>query len=145
MGTPLKEKLFTAASANAGLQALLGTSPFQWGDTQLEQSWNLSTLGAVLAYQISDPRTYETRGQMSTSWVRMQFTVYGNGRDSVNASAIVAALLTFLCGFFAYSAGSNATQAANQIVGDRDGGIAETQPMTYLRIVDAMILNDESL
>jgi hypothetical protein len=145
MGTPLKEKLFMAASANAGLQALLGTNPFQWADQQLEQAWNLSTLGAITVFLVSNPRSYEVRGQMATSWNRVQFTVYGYGRDSTNASAIVAALIEFLWSFFAYQAGSTATQAANQILSDRDGGIAETQPMTYMRFVDAMILNDESI
>ena len=142
MGTPLKIKLFNAAASNAGLQALLGTSPFRWYDTQLPQT---ATFPCVVVFQVSDPRNYEVRGQMSTSWSRLQFTVFGTGNDSTNASAVVDALLAFLRGFFAYNAGANATQAANNVVSDRDGGIAQTQPLTYQRFVDAMILNDESL
>lgn len=141
MPTPLKVKLFNAASANAGLQALLGASPFRWYDTQLPQT---AAFPAVVVFQVSDPRDYEVRGQMSTSWNRIQFTVYGTGNDSTEASAVVAALLNFLRGFFAYSAGSTATQSANKVVSDRDGGIAQTQPLTYQRFVDVMILNDES-
>ena len=142
MGTPLKVKLFNAASANAGLQALLGTSPFRWYDTQLPQT---ATFPCVVAFLVSDPRDYEARGQMSTSWNRVQLTVFGTGNDSTEASAVVAAVLTFVRGFFAYNAGASATQSANKVVSDRDGGIAETQPLTYQRFLDVMFLNDESL
>jgi hypothetical protein len=134
----LKAKLFTAASANAGLQALLGTNPFRWYDSQLNQS---SAFPAVVVFIVSNPRDYVITGQMSTSWARVQFTVYGTGNDSQNADAVVNALQAFLLGFNAY--GLNPPANANTIVGDRDFGIAATQPLTYQRVLDVMILNDE--
>jgi|ERR1700723_154054 len=137
----LKAKLFSAASVNPGLQALLGTSPFRWYDTQLPQT---ATFPAVVVFQVSNPRDYVVGGRMSTSWNRIQFTVYGTGNDSQNASAVVSALEDFLAGFSAYSV-SQFPSNANRIVSDRDGGVAQTQPLTYQRFVDAIILNDEAI
>ena len=135
----LKAKLFAAAKVNAGLTALLGTTPFRWFDTQLPQQ---AAFPAVVVYNVSNPRDYVLTGQMSTSKTRVQFTVYGTGNDSQNADAVVSALQAFLLGFNAYGL-PNLPANDNQIVGDRDGGIAATQPLTYQRFVDVMILNDE--
>jgi hypothetical protein len=138
----LKEKLFAAASATPALQALLGSDPFQWADEQLVQGWDLGTFGAVVAYQISAPRDYATTGRFSTYRVRMQFTVYGTGNDSENASAIVSALEDFFATFKAIE--PSLTVYPNRILGDRDGGVAQTQPLTYTRTLDVSILNDEN-
>jgi hypothetical protein len=50
----LKAKLFTQASANAGLIALLGASPFRWFDQQLPQN---AAFPCIVAQQISNPAT----------------------------------------------------------------------------------------
>lgn len=139
MPSSLKAKLFAAAKIDAGLQALLGTNPFRWYDTQLNQQ---ATFPAIVVFIVDNPREYVTTGQMSTSKTRVQFTIYGTGNDSQEADAVVNALQAFLLGFNAYSSRSLPAND-NQIVGDRDGGIADTQPLTYQRFVDAMILNDE--
>src|ERR1017187_4341686 len=101
--TSLKAKLFAQASVNAGLQALLGTSPFRWYDSQLNQS---SVFPAVVVLIVSNPPEYVMGGRLSTSWARVQFTVYGTGSDSQNASAVVNALQDFLAVFNAYSSRS---------------------------------------
>lgn len=136
----LKAKLFAAASANTELQALLGTSPFRWYDTQLVQS---TAFPAVVVFIVSNPPDYVVTGRMSTSWARVQLTVYGTGNDSENASAVVAALKDFLATFNAIGV-DNLPVYPNRIVNDRDGGIAQTQPLTYTRTLDVMILNDEN-
>ncbi len=141
MPSSLKAKLYAAASVDAGLQALLGTAPFRWFDTQLPQT---AAFPAIVVFIVSDPRTYVLNGQMSTRFVRVQFSVYGTGNDSENASAVVNALASFLRGFNAYGV-PNLPANANTIVGDRDGGIAATQPLTYQRFVDAMVFNDEKV
>lgn len=137
----LKAKLFAAASANAGLQALLGTNPFRWHDTQLPQQ---DAFPAVVVLIVSNPADYVFTGRTPTSWSRVQFTVYGTGNDSENASLVVNALQDFLVTFNAYSPRTLPANA-NRIVNDKDGGIADTQPLTYQRFVDVMILNDETL
>lgn len=137
----LKAKLFTQASVFPALTALLGTNPFRWFDEQLPQS---ATFPAIVVFLIDDPSDYVIGGEMSTSWQMLQFTVYGTGNDSVNASLVVAALKSFLRVFNAYS--SRPLPAyANRVTGNRDGGIADTQPLTYQRFVTAKILNDENM
>jgi hypothetical protein len=137
----LKVKLYSAASVNAGLQALLGTSPFNWYDEQLPQNV-AEAFPAITVLIVSDPRRYVMTGRLATSWSRVQFTIYGAGSDSANADAVAEALANFLDGFNA--AGKSGLPAnANYIVGDRDGGIAQTDPITYLRLIDALVYNNE--
>lgn len=136
----LKAKLFAAASDSPALQALLGTDPFRWYDTQLPQQ---AAFPAVVANQVSAPRDYALGGRMSTYWARIQLTVYGTGNDSENASAVVAAITGFLQTFNAIGV-PNLPAYPNRVLNDRDGGIAQTQPLTYQRFLDVSILNDES-
>ena len=139
----LKAKLYTAASANAGLTALLGTPP-SWFDTQLPQQPSPPpTFPAVVVYIVSAPKTYVLGGRLSTYFARVQFTIYGTGNDSQNASAVVAALEDFLATFNPIGV-SGLPVYPNTIVSDRDGGIAQTQPLTYQRFLDVMIFNDEN-
>lgn len=147
MATSLKAKLFAAASAHAGLVALLkdGAHPFRWFDTQLPQNWPKGSVlfPAVVVMLISNPRTYAVTGKLPTSFNRIQFTVYGTGNDSQNAETVVNAIDDFLQGFS--GSGLSVPAYPNYIVGDRDGGIAQTNPLTYMRIVDANIFDNESV
>ena len=95
-------------------------------------------------FQVSNPRVYVATGRMATSFVRVQFTVYGTGNDSTNADAVAEALASFLDNFNAAGL-PNSPANANDIVGDRDMGIAQTQPLTYMRVIDAMIFNSEAV
>lgn len=144
MSTSLKARLYTAALLDAGLLALLATgSPavMRWYDQQLPQG---ATFPAIVVQQISNPRDYATTGRMPTGFTRMQFRVFGTGNDSQGANAVVDALANFLDGF-AGSGIAGLAQYSNLIVADRDAGIANTQPLTYQRIVDAMIFSNDNL
>lgn len=127
----LKAQLYTAAAANSGLTALLGTPP-RWFDEQLEQG---STFPAVTVTMISNPQDYSLLGPLATSWVRVQFSIYGAGNDSENANAVADALFSFIQTFDALGL-PNSPSRPNYVVGDRDFGIAQTNPLTYMRIVD---------
>ena len=136
--TSLKAKLFAAALLNPSLVYLIGGgSPLllNWYDQQLPQ---YATFPAVVVQQISDPQMYATSGRIPTSWARMQFTVYGTGTDSQNANAIVAALTSFLDTFNGDGV-TGRSQSPNYVVGDRDMGVAQTQPLTYMRVLDTRI------
>jgi hypothetical protein len=140
MYSSLKAKLFAAALLNPALVYLLGSgSPLvlRWFDVQLPQSAGTG-FPAVVVQQISDPQMYVGSGRLPTSWARIQFTVYGSGGDSQNADAIVQALAAFLDTFNADGIAARPA-SPNYIVGDRDMGIAATQPLTYMRVVDARI------
>lgn len=146
MSASLKAKLYADAKNFLPL-ALLLTPPagmFQWFDQQLAQNSNHS-YGSVAVQQISNPQDYAVSGRLPTSFSRMQFTVYGVGNDSENADQIVEALTNFLDQWARGSGIDGLSQYSNRVVGDRDMGIAETNPLTYMRIVDVMILNNSNV
>jgi hypothetical protein len=137
--TSLKAKLFAAALQNAGLVYYLGGgSPLllRWFDDQLPQY--SPKFPAVVVKQITNPQMYATSGRLPTAWARMQFDVYGSGTDSQNADAVVQALTAFLDTFNGDGI-TGRTQSPNYVISDRDDGIAQTQPLTYKRIVDVRI------
>ncbi len=142
MPTSLKARLYFAATQDAGLSALLLTgSPgiFNWYDQQLSQS---ATFPAIVVKQVSNPQGYAVNRRMATSFARMQFEVYGTGNDSQNADDVASALTSFLDGF----AGGGITglsQQSNMIVGDRDFGIQNTNPLTYMRVLDVQIFSND--
>ncbi len=137
MATSIKERLYAAASVDAGLLALLG-NPIQWGDIQAKQNWDLTTKSAVTVQLISNPSNYQLPGRMLSSTCRMQFTIFGHGSNSQNAEAVAVALYNF----FGNLAGNGLGVLG--IPNDRDGGIADTQPLTYMRMIDCFLFNDES-
>lgn len=142
MASSLKSKLFAAAVLDAGLFALLGSAAgFRWYDTQLKQG---TTFPAITVREISNPEDYVVTGRLPTSWARYQFTIYGTGNDSENANTVRNALATFLDTFNAIGIAGLVTYP-NLIVGDRDGGIAQTQPLTYQRFVDVRIFSNSLL
>lgn len=142
MANSIKAKLFAGASSYAPLTALLTASVFQWGDQQLSQNFNLKTHGAVVVQQISNPQSYTVAGRLPTSFSRVQFTIYGIGNDSQNADAIADALISFLDQWDGGSGIPGLSQYSNLVVGDRDFGVAQTNPMTYTRILDVQIFNN---
>lgn len=145
MSTSLKARLYSAAKVDAGLSALLASgspSVFRFYDTQLPQA---TTFPAILVQMISNPRTYAVSGRMPTDFSRMQFNVFGTGTDSEEADRVVTALAKFLDGFSGGSGIAGLSQYSNLIVADRDAGVAQTQPLTYQRIVDAMIFSNDFL
>ncbi len=139
----LKAKLFTSASADAGLRGLLLNGPtFQWGDVQLPQQWDLANHSAVTVFLVSNPKDYTAAGPMFTSWTRVQFTIFGHGNDSENANAVADALFAWLRTIATLTLDGTPN---NYVVADRDFGIAHTQPLTYQRIIDVQMLVDESI
>lgn len=153
MATTLKAKLFAQASAYAPLQALLGAPPdiFRWFDSTLDQDALTTGKSAVVVTQVSRKPVFANLGQLPTDWARMQFTIFGavtdpnGGADSQSCDAVVGALQQFLPTFNAtgITSGGNAIPSF-VLMSDRDMGLAETQPRTYQRIVDAMIWSDNN-
>jgi hypothetical protein len=140
MYTSLKAKLFAAALLNPQLVYLLGSgSPLllRWFDQQLPQAAGTG-FPAIVVRQISNPQVYINAARMPTSWARMQFDIYGTGTDSVNADTLVQALASFLDTFNGDGV-TGRPQSPNYIIADKDAGIADTQPLTYKRIVEARI------
>ena len=135
----LEVKLRTVAAADSALTALLGTSPFRWYDTQLDQG---SAMPAVVVLRVTYPRNYALNARMTTGQARMQFTIWGATGEQ--ARSVEAALLTFLDGFDAIGK-ANLSQYPNRVVMSRAGLYAQTQPARYLVIDDVMVWNDEAV
>lgn len=134
--TPLEVKLFAAALANPGLQAVLGTSPFRWYSTQLTAG---SAYPAIVAHQVSGAPLYTLPGRNPMGRYRVQFTIWeGYVPDTTNA--VLDALRSFMDSFSAITSGF----PANVMVNQTDGLWAETQPGVFQTILDYFVWNNDT-
>jgi hypothetical protein len=134
----LKARIWTDASQYTALTALIGTSPFRLFDQRLPQG---VAFPAVVMESVANPHAYVAGGQMPTSFTRIQFRIYGTGNDSENAALVGDTLIAFFSTFD--GPGTGAPTLPNYVVGDRDMGIAQTDPMTYMRLIDMRIFSNE--
>lgn len=135
----LEARLLTAAAANAGLAALLGSSPFRWYDTRLAQG---TAYPAVTVQLVSGNKTYAFEGRLSTGWSRYQFTIWDT--DPERARSVESALVTFLDTFNGPGT-AGLQQYPNYVVLQRQGMFAEIEPPVFQRINDAMIFSNDTL
>ena len=144
MSTPLQARMRTAAAANAGLSALLGSNPFRWFDNQLPQG---QTLPAVVVQQISGSPTYVVTGRLHTGWSRYQFLIWGGQFDAGDTARmnVEAALMSFLDGWSGAIGITGLVQYPSYVVGQRDSLFPQTDGPIYQRIVDAMIFSNDSI
>ena len=139
MATTLLAKLRTAAALDATLGPLLGPTPFRWYDQQLNEG---TSFPAVAAFVVSTVPQYATNARCITARYRVQFNVFDPNPQK--ARQVATAIAAFLDSFNAFSSGSPVTQQPNQVVNQRDGGVAQTQPLTAMQIIDAHIWNNET-
>lgn len=137
--TDLKSLLRTQASAFGGLTALLGTTPFRWWDTTLQQG---SAYPAIVVTMVSNPRNYVLMGRLPTGWSRVQFTIWDT--DTLRASTVENALLAFFDVFNAVGP-ANLPSYPVEVVNDRETTVPEPEPKRFLRILDAMIFSNDNL
>lgn len=142
MATTLEVKLYNAAIATPALTALLGSSPFNWFDTQLDQA-RPTLYPAVSVQLISAVNQYSVNARLGMSLNRVQFTVWDTNAE--RARSVESAILSFLDTFNAYNAGDSDPIQRNQVVMRRQGGQPMTDPMTFFRSIDAMIWNNETI
>lgn len=144
MSTPVKDRMRTAAMADATLAALLGSTPFRWYDDQLVQGSNFP---AVVAMQVSGNKTYTNAGRLPTGWSRFSFTIWG-GYSSYGAEqreAVGAALTAFLDSWNGGTGIAGNAQYPNLCVLERDAIFASTQTPVYQKIMDFMIFSNDTL
>lgn len=139
MATSLEVKLRTAALATPALTSLLGTTPFRWFDMQQVQSAPFPSVTVLL---VSAVNMYSTNQRLASTRCRVQFTVWDTNAEE--ARTVENAIIAFLDGFDAMNLvpGVAPTQA-NEVVMRRQGGNPQTSPLTFWRIIDAMIWNNE--
>jgi hypothetical protein len=74
---------------------------------------------------------------------RVQFTIWDTNPE--RARAVENQLMAFLDQFNAWNAGDQNPLQRNQVVMRRQGGNPETQPLTFWRMLDAYIWNNEDM
>lgn len=136
MSTPIEVKLFQAASANPGLLAVLGTSPFRWYSTQLTPG---SQFPAIVAHQVSGQNLNAFQGRLQSSRLRVQFTIF-EGPVPDTSNTVWDALMAFMDSFSATATGI----PNNQIANITDGMYVETQPPIFQTMVDFFIWNQDN-
>lgn len=142
-GTPLKEKVLSAAIVYPGFTALLGTNPFRWYNQQLYQG---SEFPGITVMEVSNPQTYALVGRLPTSFARLQFTIWtvNTTVGFAKLAAVEALLYEFLetlnlvgiPGLCSYN---------NQVVNARDGWYPLPSPGNPQRLIDAMIFSNDTL
>lgn len=138
MATTLLAKLRTAAAADPTLTGLLGSSPFCWYDQQVVPG---TAFPAVAAFVVSAVPQYSSTNLLITAQYRIQLNIFAI--DPQVSRQVAAAVRQFLLTFNAYNSGDTNAIQRNRVVNVRDGGIAQTQPLTAMQIMDAFIWNNE--
>ncbi len=145
MATSLEAKLQTALQATPAVTSLLSTRPDGKASIFEMQEYQGTAFPALVYFLVSAPNVYATLYRMQTVTSRVQFTIWDT--DPERARQVEAALIAFLDTFNAVSPCTNfigTVPQPVQVVNRRQGGNAQTQPLTYWRTLDAMILNNET-
>lgn len=136
----LEAKLRTAAIAWADLVALLGSAPFRWFDTQLDQKVNL--FPAIVVLLVSSADTYALNRRLPGGFSRVQFTIWANsGQD---ARAVETELVCFLNQFNALGV-PGLQQYPNNVLNRRGSLFPQTDGPKFQRILDVSIFDNESV
>lgn len=140
MASAFKDKLRSAALANAALAALIGQN---WYDTQLPQT---ATFPAIVVQQISGPRIYTNTSRLGTFFGRWQFTVWGGqfSAGAENRDLVANALMNFLDATSFDTVQGRAVNP-NTVVGDRDLLFPQTDGPIFQKVIDAMIFVNENV
>lgn len=134
-------KLRTLAAANAGLQAIFGTTPFRFFDTQLPQNqvypsavvWRVST---IIDYRM-------TSGYNKFTQPRLQIDI--RHPDPEQARAAAAAVIAFLGTVNLAVVGGSVTspQAPCFVLNQRTGLDEALQPPVSIQTLDVRVFNLE--
>ena len=135
----IEAAIFAFAPLASLLEKRLDGNPAVY-DTQLQQG---SAFPAIVQQMISGGQTYTLNSRLSTSFNRVQFTIWAYNAET--ARTIEQQLYLFLDGFNPAGVGSQLQAAPNFVVLTRQGMYTETQPPQYWRINDAMIFDNSAV
>jgi hypothetical protein len=145
--TSLEVKLRTAALAYPDLVALLTNSPskpgfpdFRWYNIQLIQG---SAFPAVVVQLVSSGQSYSNYQRLSTSFSRIQFTIWDT--DSDRGRQVENVLYQFLDQFNPAGLNSNLTNYPNSIVLTRAGMYPTPNPPQFWRQSDVQIFDNSAV
>lgn len=143
MPTSLEAKLQTALQATTAITSLLASRADGKAAIYEMQENPGTTFPAITFMLISAVQQYSASQRMVNTPNRVQFTIWDSNPE--RARLVEAALITFFDSFNAYNVGDSNPRQRNDVVMRRQGGNPQTQPVTYWRIVDAMIWNNETI
>ena len=143
MSTTLEAKLQTALQAYTAITSLLATRSDGKAAIYDMQENAGSALPAMALFVVSVVDQYSTTQLLITALYRVQFTIWANNPET--ARAVEQALRAFISVFNAYNAGDASPVQRNRVVNRHQSGQAQTQPITWWRIVDAFIWNNETI
>jgi hypothetical protein len=143
----LEVKLRTAALAYPDLVALLTNVPsvpqfpdFRWYNIQLLQG---SKFPAIVVQSISGGQNYTLNSRLSTSFNRVQFTIWDT--DSERGRDAESVLYAFLDGFNPAGVASQLQAAPNFVILTRAGMYPTPNPPQYWRTNDVSIFDNSSV
>jgi|SRR5579885_1384718 len=143
MANTLEVKIVNGMLAYSALTSLLATAPDGAAAIFEMQEYQGTTFPAITYMLVSAVPQYSSTTRLATLPCRVQFTIWAN--DPETARSVETQLLAWIDQFNAYDPTNAAKpRQPNEIVMRRQGGNPQTQPLTYWRIVDANIWNNES-
>jgi hypothetical protein len=143
MATTLEVKLQTALQAYTAITSLLATRSDGKAAIYDMQENPGSALPAMALFVVSAVDQYSTTQLLITALYRVQFTIWAN--DPEVARSVERALRAFVSTFNAYNSGDNNPRQRNWCVNRHQSGQAQTQPITWWRIIDAFFWNNETI
>ncbi len=144
MSTPLQERMYTDASNDTALAALLGSGPFRWYANVLQQG---SSFPAVVVQQISGSNMYGVNCRIKQGFSRYQFMIWGGqyiaGLQATQA--VAAALTVFMDTWDGGSGIAGLTQYSNLNIGQREFVYPWPDSPIYQLALDFNIFSDATL
>lgn len=138
-------KLRTLAAADASLQAIFGTSPFRWWDSQLVQG---SAFPSCVVRRISTVRMYQLEGLNQMSQPRFQFDIRHPDPETARAAAkaVIAWLSTIDLASNAQFGSPQTTppQFPCYLLNERTGMDYQLQPPIFVESLDVRVFNLEN-
>lgn len=140
--TYIKAKLFAGVQAFEPLATML-TGPgskLRWYDLQLDQD---TLFPAVTVQVITNPKMYGFQSRVTTSWYRVQFTIWAQP-DSAAADQVAVTMYNFLDQFNSIGI-PGLSQYPCIVEGGPEGSESQLNPPVYKRVIQAMIFNNDTI
>lgn len=134
----LESRIRTAAAATPFLAALLGTSPFRFYDTRLNQG---TAFPAVVMQLVSSNDQYVWSGRMPTGYSRYQFAIWDTDAD--RGRQVDAAITAFFTTFNGPGTQAGACWYGSQILNRRSTMFPNPEPPLFQRILDVSIFSND--
>jgi hypothetical protein len=143
MASTLEAKIQAGVQAFGPLVAILAARPDGAAAIYELQEYQGTGFPSMTFFLVSTVTPYGNAFRSHIVQSRVQFTIWDTNPE--RGRAVETQLMAFLDQFNAYNATPANVQRPNTVVMRRQGGNPQTQPLTFWRMLDAMIWNNEDL